>query len=187
MVDAELTMGLFGPHIRVGTNSPAESHLSGALLNAPVGGRRSTSRTSGKAETRRGFPSERRNCRGLHYRKFRCAAILNKHLGRPRPWVVRNPAEAARRQASCCMEPADHQGNLLRRKQFLSNASGSVWDTASYCSRPRLSTSVAIMSRRWRNPGTVLTSPRSQAITSPAFPATSKIRRSIRLQSSTDI
>jgi hypothetical protein len=33
MVDAELTMGLFGPHIRVGTNSPAEGHLSGALLN----------------------------------------------------------------------------------------------------------------------------------------------------------
>jgi len=26
-------MGLFGPHIRVGTNSPAEGHLSGALLN----------------------------------------------------------------------------------------------------------------------------------------------------------
>lgn len=82
--------------------------------------------------------------------------------------------------AGCLLAALPQTGTLNR-------PDSAALDIAGYCRWPRLNTSAAIVSRRWRKPGTVLTSPRSQAITSPVFSATSKTRCSIRLQSSTDI
>jgi hypothetical protein len=94
MVDAELTNG--GCSARQGRSWNEQPRRGppqrGFAQRHPLGGC-GVRRVRAKRQTRRGFVSERRNCRGSHYRKFRCAAILHKRLECPL-----NSAKAARQQ-----------------------------------------------------------------------------------------